>query len=458
MKKIIVPVLAALLLSSGVAGFNNSSKVVKAEIAASDLQNLLTSYNDGGYTKKTTMYLTETAQAETQYFHAGANTLQRATYYNASETALLMGNYDGTFGGVDGASGINSGYRNNGSDSVEHFRYVDTEASAANLFSDNYTTGDWTAANQTVGGYYQTLTSLANIINNDDWVYSEGAFIHNINNLSLIADEYSDNILKQFQYFAAPMMLQNNYFSWTTIRVTNANSFLSIRLYADVVDSAKSTMVGEAEVLVSEARIYKGISLSPEASWHLKGSFDSWGDGEELEYSADLYNPEQYRITHTFAAGDQFLITDGTSYYKYSDVENQAWFSSSTPDGNIVAKLSCAHTIYFKPIAGTMYIAIPDDTTAEYVITLNNTWNIKDASAIFRLYVWGGSYGSGEWLETTLTGSSGSWVFTTTLSISATGAIVVRLNPSGGINWDAKWNQTADINLSDGVLTYSSSF
>ena len=458
MKKIIT-FSAALVLGVCAFGATRNVRTANADVA-SDLQTLLTSYNDGGYTKKTQMYLTDTCVTEmAAYFHAGANTLKRATYYNADETALLMGNYDGTFKGIGEANGINSGYRNKG-EGVEHFAYVDTTPTEANFFVEEKTEADWTAIGQTVGGYYQTLSSLAASINVSDWVYSDGAFIHDIANLHVTDGEYDDQILKKFQYFAAPMMLQNAYFSWHTIRVVEGASFLSIRLYTTAADGAtKSTLVGTDEALVSEARIYKGIHCNPEVEWTLAGDFT-----DKLNLDADLYKPEQYSLTKTVSVGDKFVITDGTTNRGYSYIETgaQSWFENE--GGQIKSKVDGTITIYWKPVkdlsSSTMWIAVDNDATANLTINTTSSWDISAASAKFVAWVWGGSYSEGKtgtWVEITKNSGTGfADEFSLTLNVTATGMQIVRLNPTiTEPTWEGDWGSTNNIALVAGTLSYN---
>ena len=75
-------------------------------------------YNDGVYTKKTEMYLTEDAIIEfKEHFHVNA-TVDRTTYYNGDY--LLMGDFDGGF------DEVNSGFRTDGTD-MKHFIYQNGE-------------------------------------------------------------------------------------------------------------------------------------------------------------------------------------------------------------------------------------------------------------------------------------------------------------------------------------------
>ena len=449
MKKILT-FSAALIL--GVCAFAGSANINKAHAEITDeqtvaLQNLLKGYNDGGYTKKTQLYLTEECLDEMEdYFHAKANTPQRTTYYNEAETALLMGNYDGSFRDIEGNSGINSGYRNKG-EGAEHFKYVDTTPTEANFFLEEKTQSDWND-NKTVGGYYQTLTSLANSIVKSDWVYNDGAYIHDISDLTIVDGEYNDQTLKKFQYFAAPMMLQNAYFSWHTIRVVEGVSFLSIRLYSTAASgNGKSTMVSEdlehGEALISEARIYKGIHRNPEVTWTLKGSFDSWGDGEALTYNADLYIPEQYKITHTCAAGDSFKLNSGSSWIGFNEIENQTWFSRNNEvghDNDAIIRLAGEYTIYWKPKANQMWIGVPNSRSVLFDLSACTSGN-----EVFYLWIWKGS-NDGVWREIN------NNIYTMAAEDDFDTMIVVRMNASHASvpSWDAKWNQTGNITIQFG--------
>ena len=449
MKKIFISFGVLALGLGAFAGLKGNRPVKVGADDATELQALLRSYNDGGYTKKTQMYLTDGAVAElASYFHAGQNTLKRATYYNASETALLMGNYDGTFGGV---GGINGGFRNISAVACERFHYTDETPNVDNLFLADHTETDYVAMNQTVGSYYQTLYSLSEAVVSGQWVKSDGAYIHNISNLHVTDGEYDDPVLKKFQYFAAPMMLQNAYFSWHTIRVVEGASFLSIRLYTTAEDGAgKSTLVGASEALVSEARVYKGLHFSPEVTWTLKGSFDSWGAGQDLTYNADLYNPEQYSVTKAFTAGDEIKLYSNGTWKGIANLENGAWFYGAD---NITFKASGTYTIYFKPAADSnkqIYIAVPD---MEYTIGWSENW-IGNNEAIIFVWAIDGSE-QGQWIKATYEGDRDCTVM---LPESTRKMVLVRSdknNVTGGwSNSDGYWNKTNDIIITLGVFSY----
>lgn len=229
-----------LLATVGLAGCSHNHIEVKAQelpeeapiiaeapsrLPDPDLKSLLIGQNVDGYTKKTTINA-EFCAAHEEWFHAGCNGSQRATYYNAEETALLMGDYNGSF------EHINSGYRNSG-DGIQHFKY--NKEVAKGYFTD--ITDDWSFAGQKVGVYYPTLTSLSNLIDQEnDWTYDDGTFTYTKDNA---------NVFHGFQFFAAPMLLEGNV-TWDTVEIELKSETLEIRL------------VDDSHTIISIASITKG--------------------------------------------------------------------------------------------------------------------------------------------------------------------------------------------------------
>lgn len=252
MKKIILLPLTVLLTACGTAKIQIQVVEALKEPEIPKLSEVISGYNVSGYTKKTQFTLTEETRSDKSNFHNGANAENRLTYYSADNSALLMGNYDGTFGS------INSGYRNI-EGGVQHFKHVG-EATADHLFEE--IEDDWAMEDQSVGGYYPTLKALSELEGIDDWDYADGIYTHTITNLEIIDGVYNDINLHKFQYFAAPMLLMNNTFSWTSIKIKDCSTYLSIKLYSDFEkDKDKSILHEGNEVLISYAEVYKGINL-----------------------------------------------------------------------------------------------------------------------------------------------------------------------------------------------------
>ena len=469
MKKIITFSAALILGVCAFAGVTNNIKMAKADpgINADDLKGLLNDYidNEGQYTKKTTLFLTDAAKNETSYFHAGANALQRATYYDDDNGILLMGDYEGTF------SKINSGYMNVAG-GVQHFTYKGFASPNEEDLFTNITDNGWTASGQSVGEYYPTLTYLKTLINGAEWSYDGDydAFVY-YPAITMTDGNYDDNILRSFQYFVAPMMLQGSYFSWSSIRVTKASSFLSLRLLASSTDEEKSRIKGSTEVLVAEARIYKGLDLdaAPVAAT-LKGSFNEWGDGYEMEECTDIYVPEQYKYTlattsanvevkvnHRYGAADHWV-----GHEKLAN--NDYWLGGSD---NISLVYAGTYSIYYKVLGNdnrSIYVARDAGLDKQYTFTGVGDW-VFSADAVVFAWLEGNSYGSGEWVQVTGVAQS-STSFNLTFENSASKVLFVRCpsattEPNWNTTGDAAgriWNKTNDILLTAGTYSYSTNW
>lgn len=461
---------ATLLLGLGAFGVANNVKMADATgINPTDAENLFNSFIDenGYYTKKTTLYLTEAARGETSYFHNGANAAQRATYYSENTGALLMGDYDGSF------TNINSGYKNDGNGNAKHFTYLGTGDDTSDLFT-NVEYG-WTAQAQEVGNYYPTLTSLKKFftIGGSAWSY-DGAYDSFVYSptLGITDGHYNDIILKNFQFFIAPMMLEGNYFSWSSVRVTKASNFLSLRLMASASDEEKSTIKGATEVLVAEARVFKGLDFnSNPVPATLKGSFDSWGAGYTMSEITDIYVPEQYKYTLSVVEGTPVElkvnhIYGGNDHWTgYNDSNKDDYYVAGSD--NIQLSLAGTYTVYFKVLGDghrSIYISRDSGLDKEYTFNDVPDWVISSNASIFA-WIWGGQYGGGSWMKLSDL-SVGAVSFKVTFDYSAGHILFVRCpsnteTPNWSTAGDAAgriWNKTNDIDFTSGVYTYSTNW
>ena len=355
MKKILFA-FATLALGLGAFGFMKQPKAtfVSAD-AKSDAVGILRSYATGGkYIKKTQIFLNiESIEEIKTHFHAGSVSLERTTYYDENVGGLLMGDYDGSF------TTINSGYINDATDEnkINHFRYRNSASpSVSDLFTERNV--DWSAKNQRVGDYYPTLTSLANLSDNVEWKSFElngfTVYRHYVWN-----DAEQDTCFGKFQYFAAPLLLvDKEYMNFNSVWVIDTGDFLSIRLYADKTESGKSTMTpGENEVLISEARVYKGISsFDPGSKWYLKGDMNGWSANESyrFHYSADNYNPLQFKLLVNLSANSWFKVNCDDTWWGYEHLTDKTnfWRWGEYGDGNASANDSGGaglYTLYLQP-------------------------------------------------------------------------------------------------------------
>ena len=438
---------ATLLLGLGAFGVANNVRRASATYGDT-VHDILLSYKDvnGRYTKKSEIFLNTAAVEDIDtHFHARYVSLERATYYDETADALLMGDYDGGF------DDIKSGYRKNGAN-MEHFTYSGyADPSLENLFEGP---SDYKVDNTTPNTYFVNLTGLADAAYTAHWDTFDNngytTYKYNVGALTVTDGAYNDATLNAFQYFAAPLLLRDNYISYNSIWVTQAASFLSIRLYASKSDAGKSTVTpGENDVLIAESRVYKGLSFAPEAKWYLKTgeTKENLNVQRELEYAFDAYNPEQYKVTYTFGRLDWFTIHDGgENKYGYSAIENQAWFGEDNTKPELASTvLSGEHTIYWKPNSHKMYIAAPDVT---YTFTDTTTgWDITISGAVFYAWAWKGDEG-GHWFAMS---AAGSKQYTAKIPSDLTKCHVVRMDPSKNPpSWDAKWNESGDITIGAG--------
>lgn len=441
---------AAMLL--GLGAFAGANKYRMADATNGDtVHDIILSYKNaaGQYTKKSELFLNTAAVADIAvHFHARYVSLERTTYYDETVDALLMGDYDGGF------DDINSGYRKNGAN-MEHFSYSGyADPSIEHIFEGS---SDYKVNDTTPNAYFVNLTALANAAYTAHWESFDNngytTYKYTVGELTVTDGAYNDATLNAFQYFAAPLLLRDNYITYNSIWVTQAASFLSIRLYASKTDSGKSTVTpGANDVLIAESRVYKGLSFTPEAKWYLMAgeTKDHIDDEFSLTYQFDAYNPEQYKITHTFGKLDWFYVTDKTTNYGFDAIENQAWFGKDNADSTIASTvLSGEHSIYWKPNTHKMYIASPD---VSYTFNCTSDWDVDKDGALFYAWAWKGSE-EGNWYA--LTGGSKS--YSGTIPSDLTKCKIVRMNPGAATipSWDASWNESSELAIGAGNDTIS---
>ena len=102
-KYLVIPIFALLLVGCGNSA-SNGQALRQRLINGETMANLLKSYNQEGYTKKTAFQFVESILNDTHYFHAGTNNRERATYYHKDEGMLLMGDYLGTFNDINSST------------------------------------------------------------------------------------------------------------------------------------------------------------------------------------------------------------------------------------------------------------------------------------------------------------------------------------------------------------------
>ena len=447
MKKLLVSgiALAGMLMVAGGVLAIRSSTQVKAEAASGEeVKTLINGFLTAGenkYTKKTQIFMTPEAQEDYKdCFHAGANALERATYYDETTNALLMGNYDGTFG--DGTTGINSGYRKSGENTMAHFFYEGhAEPSVDDLYTNYKDT--YTVANTTPNDYFKNLSDIATeAFEKDSWTKDDkGSFYYDFDDTAASIDpetgDYKDGFLKTIQYFAAPMWLQNSaYFTPKYVQIKQCTDWLSIRLYVSSGDNSKLTVYDDDNGLLAEARVFSGLRFD-EPEYKVTGSFDGWTTGKALTYHAHIRENVQYRVELTLAQWTAFGISYHDYWHNYFSLENKEYFEDN--GNNIGTTLTeRSYTIYFKAESHSVYIAVEEIDSVNVKITVPTDWYNDDCDGI-AVYVWNSEEAG--WPGKTVSTSAKETVVTTTVGGYHTHLIVCRLKNG------AAYQQTQNINL-----------
>lgn len=207
---------------------------------SSQLKELINKYyNDGIYTKKSEIYLNQTAENElNQYFHAGLVNPNRTTYYK--NNALLMGDLDGSF------TNINSGYRTDGSN-MNHYSWDEVNSKVVD---------DYSVKNTTVEDYYVTL----NDFNQENYFASWNSYEYSVSG-------NNDLYLNDYLAFVAPCLLDSilttNYLTVSKLTIAEKahdtyGEYLEMKIIVD--DDSVGTIINKNNVL-AEARIYTGYNL-----------------------------------------------------------------------------------------------------------------------------------------------------------------------------------------------------
>ena len=307
-------IIKSLFLVSAVllSGITLTTTKEKAQADIINLTTLVKKYqNNGVYTKKTNINVNDAVKNEVEKYFHGSVTLDRTTYYNGDY--LLMTNIDGTLG--DGTTGINSGYRTDGSD-MKHFQYLNGNV-----------VDDYTVKNTGIHSFYVTLNKL---INED---YFSSSWV----NGEYVVDSNSDAYVADFLAFAAPCLtdvaLTSNYFTISKLSVSeehlnNEKNYLSMKIYVDEIDIGK---INRKDLVLSEARIYLGNEMFDEED--IKTNYDVW-DGSVATSIAKGTGTEAdpYVINSgeelAFFSANSASATYSKAHYKLGaniNLNNNAW-------------------------------------------------------------------------------------------------------------------------------------
>ena len=424
MKKIFAFSSALILGFCAFANVSQHVKVAKSTVEE-DMAVMINKYINATeqYTKKTTIFLNNEA-IDSQYFHAGHTVLKRTTYYGldaGGNKALLMGDLEGGF------ATINSGYANDGLGNVIHFRTT----GGLNCFEDaTLMDVDYTITGQTMSDYFYDLFDIRNSIVSSEWELEGNIYSHEF--LDLTVDEngqYNDVLLKKFQYFVAPMLLQSagesHYLSPSSVQIEDVDGTLSIRLYA-LSDTGKLYSEGG---LLAEARIYKGHIVP---GYYLVGDFCEWQLLPQNRLS-DTDDGTDYAKTLHF----DIAKTGGVKAFEMKADGYPAWHG----DGNNNVHAFQGINDVFASKDGNLYVDLVEAANVTYTFTCTNDYDIFDGHSVY-FWSWPES-GGGGWYSTTKIGSN---QFTVILPSDCVYYIAVRMTETDEPDWskeDVRTNNTS---------------
>lgn len=193
--------------------FNNNTKklsvsvVTYAEVKAQLNELLNPFYNNGAYTKASTIKVDKNKLTEelAVYFHAGASALERTTEYEDGKLTMTA---DGKVAGyANGANGMDR-FHIEGENEV-----VDYTVSATTVEEYYVTLHDFLQASSTSN--YGTLDLTAG------WTVNNGVYTNT-----------NADVLKAFELFVAPMWVGGNYVTYTKATVQVVDGELVMQLWA----------------------------------------------------------------------------------------------------------------------------------------------------------------------------------------------------------------------------------
>lgn len=205
-------------------------------------------YNNGTYTKQTVINVKDSTTDEVKaYFHAGANALERTTYYTPGE--LWMTNAEKT---------INSGY-GTGDGYTTHFKKVDGVNKVDYTVKGKKDGRDWTSMES-------AFVTLFDLKGSTGWDKSGNVYFNTTN-----------EVLEQYREFVAPMWLSGeetkNYVVFVKATMENTADGLVLKLYVKSTNSGQ--LVDGANLVFAQALITDHICYYSEAGHNSTHHYDA---------------------------------------------------------------------------------------------------------------------------------------------------------------------------------------
>ena len=224
-------------LSLGLCAYSEVHSFANADDSNKAINDILKEYyNDGKYTRRTWINLSNEAMKDSveNYFVANKISLERTTYFSGE--TLMMGNIDGSIGGE---KGINSGYTTI-DNSLYHYvldeysNTIDEDSLVLNVKDTSVTK------------FFVTMKTFSNNYVNGDWVKYGNIYRYDPldTSFNLETKKYNDPVLDDFLMFTASCFYNTNsenlhYIGLDYVEIEEVDSHLELRLYADELDYGK---------------------------------------------------------------------------------------------------------------------------------------------------------------------------------------------------------------------------
>lgn len=317
-------------------------------------------YNNGVYTKKTNINLSEYAIEDIQEYFHGSVDLDRTTYYKGN--ALLMGDLDGGF------ANINSGYGTDASGNMTHFTWnQETQETEIDYTVNKGEHQNWKDKDiDGMEGFYVTLNDMLQEGYFDDWTENKYS-VANTN----------DAYFNDFLAFVAPCL----YSSIASTNFVTINELIiseeTHETYGDylcfqiTLDTTSKGVADNEELILAESRVYIGNVV-----------FNENETTNELEPTT---------ITRTIASlASENGWSNATAYRENIALDNIVTINTST-SGNTAKYYTSDNTWrFYASDASTLTISVPTGyqissvsiTYAGGSLAVNDSTYLSDSNVI----------------------------------------------------------------------------
>lgn len=271
-------------------------------------------YNEGYYTRKTYINFNDIAINESleQYFIGGVS-LERTTYFK--DETLLMGNIDGSIGGING---INSGYTTIDNNLYHYVLDLDNKVIDESTLRKD-------VSNSSLTDFFVTMDDFAFDYVDDLWSKEGNIYSYYPSDVSynIETKSYNDKVLDDFLQFTASCFYNAdkdnyNYITLSHVEIEEISNHLELRLFADSTESGK---LKSSDCLLSVAKVYKGFLPVDNQGYYL-GIDDQYQRISSFEQKDIILNEGEYLSFYDSYSKKDYVFSNSlvkaSGYYNLS--------------------------------------------------------------------------------------------------------------------------------------------